>query len=1678
MKNITDSSIRFSVITEGELIQTGYLDAALSTSTQYIPYIPGNIYVLQEVDAASIADVLVAERSGEDLIVTLKNQETSQPHLVIENFFTHNGQLHQITQNGEFVLSLSAQDNPQQGQVTFDAQSLGHVEQQPQQMVLSMLHEVSATESNNVSAESIEAAPAMAMMQMAAVTQDVTPVITRAIDQLGARQGALKSGNVTDDQWSVLEGNGTPGATLEIFDNGRVIGEVLVDNTGQWSFEPQEKYSESGHVLVARDKTSGVSSDTFSLIIDSVAPSRAVIDSIGNDSTTIAKNGYTNNNQPLIKGHAEAFSVVGIYNGKNMIGTALADATGAWEFSPAFRLPDDSYTISAKAVDFAGNSGLGSLNYVITIDTIPPAVPTILEASDNFGVQQGPLASGDLTDDRTPQLSGKAEANVTVFIYDKGNLLGTTKADGKGDWSFEPTTLSDGEHRFTASARDLAGNTSQGESDTFTLILGEDRTTTPTIDSITDNAGSVTGLLEHGAHTDDTTPTLRGTAQAGNTVKIFDNGILIAETIANGANKWSYEAKDLTEGKHVFEVQAFDTIHSPSKLSAAFDIVLDLTPPDATNLRIIGFYDDVGSNTGYISQGGRTDDRNPTISGTGPAGEDVIIYVTDSKGQREIGRAHVEDNGFWKLDVTSTLNYGKQTFTVVAVDDAGNATKPSAGYGVTITTNDSVGGFDLIGSLNQTSGGPINTTVIGHQNNPQVTKLANGNLVVVWQGVNVGYDVYLQVLDPTGTKKIGSEQMVNQRIASNQDSPQVIALVDGGFVVVYESYHTAPDSNLDGVMARQYDANGVPKGSEFLVNTTTAGAQREPGGLALTDGGYILSWYSAQDKESIVQQRYDEHSNRVGTETVIKAGGANSVYGGPELALLGDSGWYATVWAGTDSYATGIQGKLQKLDGSASVDLKINTAEKGYQNYPDIISLKDGSFVVFWDSTHADGQGDIVVAHYRFDPETGSATKLDGGDFIANEYRANKQYKPVGVPLDDGGYMLIWGSETGDGYGSGIFAQRFDANSHKIGHEFLVNPTTWGNQGSGWDNLDLTHILDATLTKDGNIFVTFHSEVIDRDGYGIEGVTIDLDAGFYSEFQVNSVTTANQKDPQTTALSDGRFVTMWVSGDAGNWDIKSQLFDDTGMPIGPEVLVSSAFSKYTQYQPELTTLSDGTFVAVWRSNEPGQINLRMARFDYAYDENGQVIGTRQIGEEQIVNAASNANDMYNPSVIALDDGGYLITWQKGVDGWQGMSRQYNSEGKPVTGEMVIGTGRMEQVAFALEGTTLHDGKVALTYSNYGNGYDVRVQIYDPVTHTYGPAFIANETVAGIQAESSITTLANGNFVVSWRSSDNSGFDQSGYGVYARIFSPEGQSLSGEFLLNGNTTSEQIAPVVKANPNGGFVAVYQSAIDPVPGAGTYGIYLQAFDENGNRIGQEMRVNQITAGTQQEPDVTFLSDGRLYVTWTDAGVGEGSGSSIKGRLIDLDTTLNDALVTTRDTNIVSPPSESNTTGSDSLWMLLDDGSASGLYLSGESLSAVQGGSGNDLIGVKNTSFTSIDGGDGIDTLLLDGKNMALDLDALVGCITGIEKIDLGQGSANSMSLSASALEGLGQTDMVMADGKNQLVINGDESNALKLLDTQSESWMAAGDAEIGGVIYHTYVAGATELLVEQNIHVTVM
>ncbi|MEW5562553.1 hypothetical protein AB1287_20320, partial [Enterobacter asburiae] len=344
----------------------------------------------------------------------------------------------------------------------------------------------------------------------------------------------------------------------------------------------------------------------------------------------------------------------------------------------------------------------------------------------------------------------------------------------------------------------------------------------------------------------------------------------------------------------------------------------------------------------------------------------------------------------------------------------------------------------------------VNTTFTGDQTNPTTTRLADGRIVVIWQGDGVSAtEVYMQMYEADGVHKIGSEQQVNQRTNNNQDSPQVVALADGGFIVVYESYNGGLDNSGDGIVARRYGADGQAVTDEFLVNTTTSGDQNRPGVLATADGGYVISW---QDQgKNVVQRTYGPDDQAQTGEVVVATGTGMGASGGPEMASFTDAahgGMYITVWNSTsgpsDKSGTGVVGQIFGADGKPlGGAFQVNTTMDGSQNYPDVITLKDGSFVVYWDTNDSGANGsDVRAVHYTVDPVTGVVSVKGTGDFIVNTYTDGKQYKPVGVALEDGGYLIIWGSAGGDGSGSAIYAQRYDANDHKVGREFIVNTTT------------------------------------------------------------------------------------------------------------------------------------------------------------------------------------------------------------------------------------------------------------------------------------------------------------------------------------------------------------------------------------------------------------------------------------------------------------------------------------------------------------------------------------------------------------------------------------------------------------------------------------------------------------
>ena len=117
-----------------------------------------------------------------------------------------------------------------------------------------------------------------------------------------------------------------------------------------------------------------------------------------------------------------------------------------------------------------GNENVSSTSYVFLENISNVQEPTITTIYDDFGSTTGDVSKNGKTDDKTPELKGKAEKFATVEIFDGTHSLGTTKADENGNWSFTPgTPLNDGKHNFTA--KTIIGGVSSNASDGYAITI-------------------------------------------------------------------------------------------------------------------------------------------------------------------------------------------------------------------------------------------------------------------------------------------------------------------------------------------------------------------------------------------------------------------------------------------------------------------------------------------------------------------------------------------------------------------------------------------------------------------------------------------------------------------------------------------------------------------------------------------------------------------------------------------------------------------------------------------------------------------------------------------------------------------------------------------------------------------------------------------------------------------------------------------------------------------------------------------------------------------------------------------------------------------------------------------------------------------------------------------------------
>ena len=169
------------------------------------------------------------------------------------------------------------------------------------------------------------------------------------------------------------------------------------------------------------------------------------------------------------------------------------------------------------------------------------------------------------------------------------------------------------------------------------------------------------------------------------------------------------------------------------------------------------------------------------------------------------------------------------------------------------------------------------------------------------------------------------------------------------------------------------------------------------------------------------------------------------------------------------------------------------------------------------------------------------------------------------------------------------------------------------------------------------------------------------------EFQVNTYTRHHQAIPSITALSNGGFVVAWGSylQDGSGYGVYAQRYDANGVVQGGEFRVNT-YTPYWQVRPSITALSNGGFVVAWQSSDSvGGYDIYAQRYDAE--------GVAQ-GSEFRVNTYS-ANGANNPSITALKNGGFVVTWMSSeLDGSSSIyAQRYDANGVLQGGEFRVNT---------------------------------------------------------------------------------------------------------------------------------------------------------------------------------------------------------------------------------------------------------------------------------------------------------------------------------------------------------------------------------------------------------------------
>ncbi len=673
---------------------------------------------------------------------------------------------------------------------------------------------------HTLSAHAVDPAGNTAVVSAALVINvDLTVLPSSAPSLTADSDSGLANDQLTNDTTPTVSGSAEAYSVITLYDGATLVGTGTANGSGNWSVTTGTLISGS-HTLVARvtdlagNSTAAASApliltiDTENLTMSNLAFAA------GDDTGVSATDGLTKLATPTIVGTAETFSVVTLYEGNVSVGSATADAIGAFSLTTN-ALSQGNHSLTALSVDRAGNTSTVSSSLVLTVDLSTPQPSLLMAVASDSGISN----SDHLTNNTVLPLSGTAEADSTVVLYDGLTAFGTVVADSLGGWSLLSPSLAAGSHSLTAEATDLAGN----RATSAVLIVTIDTVAAvPSLDLSTASDTGVTGDRT----TNDSTPDFTGTTEAGGFVSLYEGNTLRGTTTADGTGLWTITSSQMGNGPHTLTARGTDAAGNTSVLSSAVVITIDTVVPNApTGVTLAPGSDSGASNTDRL-----TNIAAPTLSGSAEANSTVTLY----SGATAVGTATASGGGAWTITAASLAD-GLNTLTVKATDAAGNTSAASSPLTVTIDTVQAAPGTPVLGAAYDS--GTSSTDGITRIVNPTITGTGEAGSVVTLYDGGVSYGS--TTVNGLGVWSIATGTLVpgtRTLTASAIDRAGNSSVASAGLVITIDTSAVPP-----GTPSLVVDSGA--SSTDRLINTgspTLTGTAEANGLVRLYDGASLV----------------------------------------------------------------------------------------------------------------------------------------------------------------------------------------------------------------------------------------------------------------------------------------------------------------------------------------------------------------------------------------------------------------------------------------------------------------------------------------------------------------------------------------------------------------------------------------------------------------------------------------------------------------------------------------------------------------------------------------------------------------------------------------------------------------------------------------------------------------------